>query len=256
MRSPRSTIAYLVSRQITILAGVLILLAALGQKPANACALALVVAMDGSKSVDPREHALQLNGLATALSHDDVVAAIEHAGGIWFSSFEWSGRGQQTVQLGWTFLSGKHSAEAAALRLAAAPRYGGRSTALGHALQFGADHLKKLGKTCERQVIDIAGDGVSNDGFGPQTVESRLLLENITVNGLVITGAQPSPVGYYRNRVIRGTGAFVEVAHGFEDYHRAMKRKLIREITFGALSSFDPPQDAPDKATRLARHLK
>ena len=36
---------------------------------------------------------------------------------------------------------------------------------------------------------------------------------------------------YYRREVVRGPGAFVEVAQGFEDYTRAMRRKLLRELT-------------------------
>ena len=37
-------------------------------------------------------------------------------------------------------------------------------------------------------------------------------------------------MSYYRDRVIRGPGAFVEVANDFNDYREAMKRKLLREI--------------------------
>ena len=54
--------------------------------PAAACSLSLVLAMDGSASVDAREHTLQLNGLADALRDPDVVQAIEAVGGIWVSN--------------------------------------------------------------------------------------------------------------------------------------------------------------------------
>jgi Ca-activated chloride channel family protein len=39
--------------------------------------------------------------------------------------------------------------------------------------------------------------------------------------------------------VIRGPGAFVEVAGTYDDYAEAMKRKLIREIIGSGLASAD-----------------
>ena len=41
------------------------------------------------------------------------------------------------------------------------------------------------------------------------------------------TGELPA---YFQANVIQGPDAFVEVADGFEDYARAMKRKLLREL--------------------------
>lgn len=211
---------------------------ALASGPASACSLALVVAMDGSASVDPGEHDLQRGGLASALSDPEVVAAIELVGGIWFSSFEWSGRNQQAIQLGWQFITDQAGADAAAAQLAATPRaFIEFPTALGYALGFAAVHLKTAPQRCARQVIDMAGDGVNNDGFGPDSAYKAFDFEGVTVNGLVIASAAADPLDYYRTQVIRGPGAFVEVANGFADYAVAMKRKLIREITSGNYSA-------------------
>ena len=62
---------------------------------------------------------------------------------------------------------------------------------------------------------------------------------NVTVNGLVIKGADPDPVAYYRAEVIHGPGAFVEIAADFDDYEAAMKRKLLREINGAGLAFAD-----------------
>jgi hypothetical protein len=71
----------------------------------------------------------------------------------------------------------------------------------------------------------------------------------VTVNGLVINGAdfeaETGLIGFYKGHVIRGPGAFVEVAQGFEDYERAMRRKLERELSppvLGAAPSRRRPQ--------------
>lgn len=199
--------------------------------PAHSCALALVVAMDGSSSVDAREHDLQLQGLARALQDPDVVEAIQNVGGIWFSSFEWSGRYQQSVQVDWSFLESDESVDLAAQKIFASGRgFTEFPTALGYALGFAAVHLRAVPQRCARHVIDVAGDGINNEGFAPASAYRAFGFEAITVNGLVIAGETPDPVAYYRDEVIRGPGAFIEVADGFEDYAAAMKRKLLREI--------------------------
>ncbi|GAB4516569.1 MAG: DUF1194 domain-containing protein [Roseibium sp.] len=196
-----------------------------------ACSLSLVLAMDGSASVDAREHALQLNGLADALRDPDVVAAIEAVGGIWVTSFEWSGRYQQLQQLDWKHLSDAASAAEAAETLRRAPRgFTEFPTALGYALGHAAVQLRKAPESCARKVVDVAGDGINNDGFGPQSAYKAFDFAGVTVNGLVISAPDTPPVHYYRNNVIRGPGAFIELAASYDDYAEAMKRKLLREI--------------------------
>jgi hypothetical protein len=203
-------------------------------QPAGACSLSLVLAMDGSASVDAREHALQLNGLADALRDPDVVQAIEAVGGIWVTSFEWSGRHQQLQQLTWRNLTDLASAVEAAEILRKSPRgYTEFPTAIGYALGHAAVRMQKAPQPCARKVIDVAGDGINNDGFSPASAYRAFDFDGITVNGLVISGEEDPPVRYYRTNVIRGPGAFVEVAASYDDYAEAMKRKLLREI-FGS----------------------
>ncbi|MCK7611626.1 DUF1194 domain-containing protein [Roseibium sediminicola] len=203
-------------------------------QPIQACSLSLVLAMDGSASVDAREHALQLNGLADALRDPDVVQAIEAVGGIWVTSFEWSGRYQQLQQLGWRHLTDSASASEAAETLRRSPRgYTEFPTAIGYALGHAAVQLRKAPVPCARKVVDVAGDGINNDGFGPASAYKAFDFDGVTVNGLVISGPDDPPLHYYRANVIRGPGAFVETARTYDDYAGAMKRKLLREI-FGS----------------------
>ena len=51
------------------------------------------------------------------------------------------------------------------------------------------------------------------------------------MNGLAIRSYERDVVAYYREQIIRGPGAFVEEADSFEDFPRAIRRKLIRELT-------------------------
>lgn len=222
-------------------AGGLILASALGAaaqlSPASACQLALVLAIDVSSSVDMEEYQLQARGLARALSDDEVKDAILTTGGIWLSSFEWSGRHKHVVQVDWVFLDDGTLIDETADRLANTRRASSEfPTALGYALGYASVHLKKVPEPCFRKVVDVSGDGVNNEGFGPDKAYSAFDFNGVTVNGLVVKGADPDPEDYYRREVRRGPGAFVEVARGYGDYTRAMKRKLLREINGGAFA--------------------
>jgi hypothetical protein len=79
-------------------------------------------------------------------------------------------------------------------------------------------------------VIDVSGDGQNNSGIDPAVVYANGF-GDIRVNGLAIRSYERDVVAYYREQVIRGPGAFVEEADSFEDFPRAIRRKLIRELT-------------------------
>ncbi len=207
-------------------------------QPTMACSLALVLAMDSSASVDTREHELQVNGLANAIRDPDVIDAIEAVGGIYLSAFEWSGRYQQVEQLGWRFLNDTASAQKAAEVLRHTQRgFTEFPTALGYALGHAAVLMDRAPVPCQRKVIDVAGDGINNDGFGPDSAYKAFNFKGVTVNGLVIAPPNSTPVDYYYSQVIKGPGAFVESASTYDDYADAMKRKLIREIIGNGLAS-------------------
>ncbi len=201
------------------------------------CALSLILAIDVSSSVDPDEYALQMKGIANALRDNEVIESIRLSGGIQLFAFEWSGRSQHVDILPWTYVKDGVGVMAAAELIERHPRsYSDLPTALGFALGYSAIQLQRAPLACTRQAIDVSGDGVNNDGYEPRLAYKNFVFDGVQVNGLVIAGAQPEPVPYFRQEVIYGPGAFVEVAAGFADYERAMKRKLLREINGSALS--------------------
>ena len=95
---------------------------------------------------------------------------------------------------------------------------------------------------CATRTIDMAGDGQNNEGFGPKQAYREFNFEGVVVNGLVVNAAdfeaETLLIEFYQEQVLHGPGAFLEIAQGFEDYERAMRRKLERELSvpvFGAL---------------------
>ncbi len=201
------------------------------------CALSLILAIDVSSSVDPDEYALQMKGIANALRDNEVIESIRLSGGIQLFAFEWSGRSQQVDILPWTYVNERTGIMAAADLIEQHQRgYSDLPTALGFALGYSAIQLQKAPLACTRQAVDVSGDGVNNDGYEPRLAYKNFVFDGVPVNRLVIAGAQPEPVPYFKQEVIFGPGAFVEVAADFTDYERAMKRKLLREINGSALS--------------------
>lgn len=208
------------------------LIAGVCAAPAHAtCQLALSLALDVSSSVDEQEYVLQRDGLAAALLSDDVQAMLfSGAGDVAISVYEWSGFHDQSLILDWTMLSGPNALQYAAETIHAAQRSrDDMPTSIGPAIGY-ASGLFRRAPDCDRQVLDISGDGEHNHRFAPHHAYRAFPLDHVTVNGLVIVQDHPDLVAYYITDVIKGPGAFVEVTPSFDDYEAAMQRKLLREI--------------------------
>ncbi|MGI9351841.1 MAG: DUF1194 domain-containing protein [Rhizobiaceae bacterium] len=207
------------------------------------CDLALVLAIDASSSVDDREYSLQMKGMASALLDRDVQEAIASIGGLYLAAFEWNGSSNQKLLFDWVYLNSTSDTYALAGILAKHQRNSKKlPTALGAALGFGYRLISRLPAPCARQIIDVSGDGPNNDGIKPDQVYQFYDFSNIIVNGLVIKDLYNNPEsfyrdpeGYYRENVIRGGGAFLILAEGFNDFARAMKQKLLKEIVPGPI---------------------
>lgn len=198
---------------------------------ARHCALALVLAIDVSGSVDGGEYALQIGGLAAALRSDEVVDALALAGPVYATALHWSGNGQQIQVVPWTLLEGRAGAAAFAAAIELQPRqFDKYSTAIGEALAFANDRFTALPGRCRRHVIDVSGDGRSNEGWSPHLIRDHVVRQGVTINALAIQASDPGLKAYFERQIIGGAGAFVIAADQFEDYPRAIKKKLVREI--------------------------
>ncbi len=228
----------------------LCLAALAGPAAAAECRLALLLAIDVSSSVDAAEDALQRRGLAAALIAPEVEAALFSAPlPVALAAYEWSGRYNQALLLDWTMLRSRADLVAAAERIGGSRRsHNDFPTAMGYALGFGAG-LFRDGPDCLSRTLDIAGDGVSNDGFPPRTAYAEFPFDGITVNGLVVNAAdfegEINLISFFEEEVIRGPGAFIEIANGFADYETAMRRKLVRELSAMAIGAAPAEREAP-----------
>lgn len=207
------------------------------------CNLALVLAMDASSSVNSREYALQMKGMAAALLNQRVKEAILAMGGMYLAAFEWNGRRNQKMLFNWTWLENEQDIFNVASLLAKHERNSVNSpTAIGHAIAYASFLYPALPEPCNRHVLDVSGDGINNEGYSPRIAYRNFNMDDVIVNGLIIqqTGVEHDKFygeleSYYSQQVIKGAGSFVLVADSFENFEDAMTRKLLKEITPGLI---------------------
>ncbi len=198
--------------------------------PAVACDLALALAVDTSGSVDAREYATQMQGLALALRDGSVADALVRARAT-VALVQWTGGSRQATTIPWTDASTHAAVAALADRIAGDPRvWRNFSTAIGEALEHTAREFAAVPQ-CRRRVIDLSGDGLSNEGIAPRRTHAALRAAGITVNALAIEESEADLTAYFWENVITGDGAFVVTAAGFEQYPEKIKQKLLREVT-------------------------
>ncbi|MFA5582064.1 MAG: DUF1194 domain-containing protein [Paracoccaceae bacterium] len=225
-----------------------------------ACRQALSLGLDVSGSVDLVEYELQLRGVAGALRDADVQQAFLSApdAPVRLHVFEWAGMNTQRVVIDWIEIDSAATLAAVADRLDSQPvlRTSDAGTALGAAIVYGAEALATQGD-CWVHTLDISSDGMSNTGPRPDEVAGHPALAGITVNGLVIGNVGPrrsvnrqrellALARYFRDQVIRGPGAFVEIAQNYAAYQETMARKLLRELETLAIGAV--PAQSPESA--------
>ena len=206
--------------------------------------LLLILAADVSRSIDSAKFQLQREGYGAAISDPRVLDAIRSGGNgrIGLAFVEWSGVGAQRVVIDWATIRDAESAKGFGDRLLEAPRSFADRTSISGAIEFAMGQFARAPYDAPRRTIDISGDGTNNAGRDVVSVRDEALARGVTINGLVILSDTPlawnpdhtNPPGgldnYYRNHVVGGPGAFVQVAKDFNSFGEAIVKKMIAEV--------------------------
>lgn len=198
--------------------------------------LALVLAVDASGSVDDREFALQLAGIAAGFRDPVVREAIKSGpeGRIAVMLLVWADHQSPKDRTGWFTLTLDDDAEAFARVVETFPRNQNGATGIGEGIAAALRSVDSSGFRARREVVDVSGDGRETAAreyvvLLPQARAMAYAL-GVTINGLAITNEDPDILSYYRDSVRIGDGSFAISANDYVDFAEAMRRKLLREI--------------------------
>lgn len=208
---------------------------------------AVVLAADVSRSIDDEEFALERRGYGDAIRSPQLLDAISTGpnGAIALAYVEWAGDGEERVVVDWAVIRNEKDARAFVAAMTAAPRSFIGRTAIGAAIDFSFALFAESAFEATRRVIDVSGDGTSNQGRLVTEARNAAVGAGAVINGLAIFNRKAAAAGgylamhtnppgglaqYYRENVIGGAGAFVVPIDDFRTFGDAMMRKLVNEV--------------------------
>ena len=229
-----------------------------GAQAKTPISIELVFAVDTSMSIDGFEFGLLMKGIANAFRTPEVVDLIGQQDGVAVTLFQWSSEVNEQYMIPWHLLKDPASVLAFAAKVEKAERDPKRVfTGIGEAIDFGVRMIAENAFEGRQLKIDVSGDGRNNIGVHLAIPRQAANALGIVINGLPIltriveySARTPSPPGpmsmgryhahtnvdffemetYYRENVIQGPGAFIEIANDYDDFARAFLRKLLREL--------------------------
>jgi hypothetical protein len=217
-----------------------LLAVATGEAAAQSVDLELVLLADASRSIDDGEIRLQRQGYAAAITHPEVLRAIEQGFDqrIAVTYVEWGDARSQDVVVPWTVIDGKDSAAAFAATLLEGPRRAFGPNAIGSALTVAQGLIEGNELEGYRKVIDLSADSISSwDGIPLAEARQSALMADIVINGLAVLCRSCSgrPNSYdleaaFADRIIGGPASFVVTAENDLHFAEAVRRKLLLEI--------------------------
>ncbi len=180
-----------------------------------------------------REFQLQNEGIALAFRDPEVLQAVDNLRpfGAAIAIVQWGGPGETQVVLPFTYIENARDAKAFGFRASLVRRWmRASSTSIATGIADAHALIESNAFEGQRKVIDVSGDGPDNSGDDLEGARNKALASGITINGLSIEAEETGLHDYYREHVIIGADSFAEPAQGFEDFARAMKEKLLREL--------------------------
>lgn len=220
-----------VTTVLLTIAGAIVSLPAQSLERADIC---MAIGLDVSGSISSDEMQLQFRGLARALNHPRLLRSIESGrhGLTAVTVFTWTSGRDVRVVVPWSGIrSAKDAAHIAAMLFDLPVGEGEGNTSLEVAVRTGTRLLTTCPWYADRQLLNIAGDGVTNVFPGPAEARDAANASGIVINGLVIESEEFAALAHYESSVVGPPGiGFVVTIRDYRDFHRGMLRKLLLEM--------------------------
>jgi len=197
--------------------------------------------VDASLSIEADEFQLQKEGIAQSVKDTSVLSAIRSGRErkIALAYVEWGSPGLAQVVVEWQIIDGPASADQFARDLLAAPRTRHTWNAIGDGIDRSVQLIGECPCEPKRRVIDVSGDNPDAQSLRPSPIaRDDAVRQGIVINALAIIedrslgpNGRPWLVEMYEQEVIGGPGAFVIPANTREDFTRALREKMVLEIS-------------------------
>ena len=214
-----------------------LILSASAPLPARACSdVALVLAVDGSSSIDDEEFAFQKAAISSAFRDSAVIWALQEAGVVAVSAVFWGDALAPSQKIGWFTIADGEGAEAFARQIEGTHRFVFGDTGIGNGIWTALTMLSHPDLCPRTSIIDVSGDGVETAGprrsgeISLHRARERAKQMGVRINALVISDDKGGLADYYADQVILGPNAFVSAVRSYADYSIALRKKLIREL--------------------------
>src|SRR4030095_13990638 len=203
--------------------------------------VALVLTVDASGSIDSDEFLLQKQGIAGAVANPEGLSNIRSGrnGRRAIAYVEWGAPGGAQMMVDWMLIEEAASAAAFGNAVLTAPRSVQSYNAIGDAIDLAVNLFEVCPCQPTRRIIDVSGDNPDNRSHHPAPLARDMAVAaGITINALAIVqdgrlGAEGRPwlVETYERTVIGGFGAFAIAANTRADFARALREKMVLEIS-------------------------
>jgi hypothetical protein len=197
---------------------------------------ALVLAIDGSGSIDDADYALQMQGYASAFRSGEVHLALRMAGVVDIAVVLW-GDGDMSAQiLPFQRIVDAAGAERLAVEMEGMTREVTGNTGLARGIEVALDILSEPGVCALRKIVDVSGDGrqmhmrMRHPVATLAELRKRAEAMGVTINALAIETDDDGLAEYFESRVTVGLTAFVIPIRSMRDFGDAIIEKLQREL--------------------------
>jgi hypothetical protein len=191
------------------------------------CALALVLLLDSSGSVDGRAWQMQVDAHADAFADDRIAATMTAQGlsAVVVVAYDDAPR----VLVPWRLVDTPDDAAALAREIAGVRRPSNGATHTGRAVAFSLRLLEQAPCGAEREIIDLVTDGPGDDDARLEDARDEATARGVKINVLAVDtyGARAAD---WARAVAVTPGGFVMEADGWQEVARALRRKIASEV--------------------------
>jgi Protein of unknown function (DUF1194) len=200
-----------------------------------------VLTVDASGSIDPREFQLQKEGIAGAVADPELLSTIQSGRNrqIAIAYAEWGAPGGAQVMVNWMLVRDAASAASFGKAVLDAPRSLQSYNAIGDAIDLAVELFGACPCQPKRKIIDVSGDNPDMRSNHPGPLARDVAVaRGITINALAILqddrlgpDGRPWLVETFERTIIGGFGAFAMAANSRADFARALRDKMVLEIS-------------------------